>query len=114
MLGVGILTVKFDSPSIAELTWHDRNWCVRYLTTIHFFSLAHRRVPFAKQVVIKSERRCENMVRVHYVPCRKEMNSSCQVWCRANRDVGLDDAGVYPRDTIRDARLPVLDTGTIQ
>ena len=46
--------------------------------------------------------------------CRKEMNSLCQVWCRANRDVGLDDTGVYPRDTICDARLPVLDTGTIQ
>jgi hypothetical protein len=39
---------------------------------------------------------------------------SCQVWCRANRDVGLDDTGVYPRSTIRDACLPVLDTGTIQ
>jgi hypothetical protein len=37
-----------------------------------------------------------------------------QVWCRANRDVGLDDTGVYPGSTIRDARLPVLDTSTIQ
>jgi hypothetical protein len=38
----------------------------------------------------------------------------CQVRCRANRDVGLDDTGVYPRSKIRDARLSVLDTGTIQ
>ena len=38
----------------------------------------------------------------------------CQVWCRANRDVGLDDTGVYHRNTIRDARLPVLDTISIQ
>jgi hypothetical protein len=42
------------------------------------------------------------------------MNSLCQVWCRAIRDVGFDDAGVYLRSTIRDARLPVLDAGTIQ
>jgi hypothetical protein len=44
---------------------------------------------------------------------RDEINFS-QVWCRANRDVGLDDPGVYPRSTICDARLPVLVTGTIQ
>jgi ABC-type iron transport system FetAB permease component len=25
-----VFTVKFDSPSIAELTWHDRNRCVRF------------------------------------------------------------------------------------
>lgn len=40
--------------------------------------------------------------------------NSFQVWCRANRDVGLDDPGVYPGSTIRDARLPILVTGTIQ
>ena len=65
MLGVRVFTVEFDSPSIAELTWHDRNRCVRYLITIHL-SLADPRVLFAKQVVIKAGRRCENMVRVHY------------------------------------------------
>jgi hypothetical protein len=43
-----------------------------------------------------------------------EIKNSSQVWCRANRDVGLDDPGIYPRSTIRDARLPVLVTGTIQ
>ena len=66
MLGGCIFTVKFDSPSIVEFTRYDRNWCVRYLITIHF-SLAHPGVPFAKQVVIKAERRCENMVRVYHV-----------------------------------------------
>ena len=45
---------------------------------------------------------------------KRKMKCFCQVWCRANRDVGVDDAGVYPRNTIRDASLPVLDTGTIQ
>jgi len=66
MLGGCIFTVKFDFPSIVELTWYDRNRCVRYLIAIQF-SLAHPGVPFAKQVVIKAERRCEDMVRVYYV-----------------------------------------------
>lgn len=110
----GIFTTKFDSPSIAEFTWHDRNWCVRYLITIHF-SLADPRVPLAKQVVIKSGRRCENMVCDHYCMFLLKGNEFfCQVWRRANRDVGLDDTGVYLRGTICDAGLPVLDTGTIQ
>lgn len=51
-------------PSIAELTWDDRNWYVGY--HIHF-SLADSRVPFTKQVVIKAGRRCKDMVCVHYV-----------------------------------------------
>jgi hypothetical protein len=61
-----IFTVKFDSSSITELTWHDRNRYGRYLITIHF-SLADPRVTFANQVVIKAGRRCEDMVRVHHV-----------------------------------------------
>src|SRR6266852_6458365 len=32
----GIFIAKIDSPSIAQLTWHDRNRCVRYLITVHF------------------------------------------------------------------------------
>ena len=68
-------------------------------------------------VVIKAKRRCEDMVRMScpmfIMFYREEINPS-QVWCRANRDAGLDDSGVYPRSTIRDARLPVLVTGTIQ
>jgi hypothetical protein len=50
---------------------------------------------------------------IHHILAEKEINSS-QVRCRANRDVGLDDPGGYPRGTIRDARLSVLVTGTIQ
>ena len=42
------------------------------------------------------------------------MRYFCEVWCRAIRHVGVDDASVNPRNTIRDARLPVLDTGAIQ
>ena len=46
------------------------------------------------------------MVRVHMLlPKGKE--SFCQVWYRDNRDVVLDDIGVYPRSTIREARVPV-------
>ena len=74
MPGVGGLTDKFDSRSIAELDWHDRSWCVRYLITFHF-SLTDPRVSFAKQVVVKAGRRCEDMVRVHGVLSRRGMNS---------------------------------------
>ena len=37
-----------------------------------------------------------------------------QVSYRARRDARLDDPCVYPRDTICDARVPVLDTRTVQ
>ena len=55
----------------------------------------------------------ESLVLYSSCSSRDEINSS-QVWCRVFRDVGLDDPGVYPWSTIRDARLPVLVTGTIQ
>jgi hypothetical protein len=38
----------------------------------------------------------------------------CQVPYRVRRVAGLDNPGVYPRGTILDERLPILDTGTIQ
>lgn len=37
----------------------------------------------------------------------KGKESFRQVWYRDNRDVVLDDIGVYPRSTIREARVPV-------
>ena len=37
-----------------------------------------------------------------------------QVSYRAHRDARVDDPGVYPRDTICNARFPVLDARTIQ
>ncbi len=66
------------------------------------------------QVVIKAGRRCENMVRVCLSYFSGEEMDFCQVWRCAYRDVGVDDPRGYFWDTIRDARLSVLDAGTIQ
>ena len=112
MLGGGTLTLKFDSPSFAELAWHVRNRCVHCLIVVPSF-LANL---LGTLVVIKARRRCEDMVRVscpihHFLPRGKKIY---EVWRRANRNVGLDDPGVYPGSTIHDGRLPVLVTGTIQ
>jgi hypothetical protein len=64
MLGGGVFTVKLI-PSIAELTRHDRNRCVVSSLSISLRPDSH--VPFATKVVIKAERRCENMVCIHHV-----------------------------------------------
>jgi hypothetical protein len=116
MLGSGTLTLKVDSPSFAELAWHVRNRCVHYLITVPFL-LANSPGTLANLVVIKARKRYEDMVRATcplFIMFLREELIFSQVWCRANRDVGLDDPGVCPRSTIRDARLPVLVTGTIQ
>jgi len=107
------LTSKFDSPSFAELAWHVRNRCVYYFITDPFL-LANSLGTLVNLVAIQARRRCKDMVSVSHSSCssRGKITSS-QVWCRANRDVGLDDPGVYPRSTICDARLPLLVTGTI-
>jgi hypothetical protein len=64
MLGSGSLTLKFDSLSFAELSWHVRNRCVRYLITVLFFWLIRRLGTLANLVVIQARRRCDKMVRV--------------------------------------------------
>ena len=69
MLGGGTLTLKFNSPSFAELAWHVRNRCVHCLIVVPSF-LANL---LGTLVVIKARRRCEDMVRVscpihHFLP----------------------------------------------